>query len=203
MPESQLPEKYRLFIALPVPEEVKAEMERAQRQLREAVPEDCARWATCEQFHLTLKFLGYVTSDRVDTLVQSVALAMKAFEPLSLRAQRIGFFSDMRRPRVIWAGVRDEKENLSEIQRAVEAAVRDFTREEAEERFSGHVTLGRTKRMGRREADILSKLATAMAETVFGAWTADRIEIMRSHLSPKGATYTCLASIRLGIPGSA
>ena len=57
MPES---EQYRLFVAVAVPDDVKAKMEAAQADLRRVLPDRNVRWARREQFHLTLRFLGDV-----------------------------------------------------------------------------------------------------------------------------------------------
>ena len=103
--EIQKSEMFRLFIALPVPDAIKAELEILQRQLREQLPRDCMRWTRPEQIHLTLKFLGYVSSDKLEDLSGAVAEACRAFAPLHLRAERIGFFPQIRFPRVVWAWV--------------------------------------------------------------------------------------------------
>ena len=76
-------------------------------------------------------------------------------------------------------------------------ASRDFTREKPEARFTGHVTLGRAKIIKRREAETLAKLVNGMIERVFGEWIADRIEIMRSEMSPQGARHSVLHHVAL------
>ena len=63
--------QYRLFVAVMVPEEVKAEIERAQAELRRALPEARVTWTRPEQFHLTLKFLAHVEAQRVGELVEA------------------------------------------------------------------------------------------------------------------------------------
>jgi len=191
-------ETYRLFVAISVPEGVKDEMERAQTEFRRALPEQCVRWAKREQLHLTLKFLGDVPVNRAEPLVQAVREACRGLPVLHLRAERIGFFPNEKSPRVIWVGVQDDEDVLPKLQEAVESAVRDFTAEQAEGRFVGHVTLGRVKMIKRPQTHVLSRLALDMAEKVFGDWTADKVEIIRSELLPGGAQYTTLADIALG-----
>ena len=187
----------RLFIALLLPEKVKDEIEKAQMELRSALPENSVRWARREQFHLTLKFLGNVEVQRIEPMTHALRCACENFLPLKLRAERIGFFPDARRPRVVWAGLHDEQEQLPLLQRSIEMVVLDFTEEESEEKFSGHVTLGRVKKIQRREAEILARLAAGMVERFFGEWTADTVELIRSELSSSGARYTILGAIPL------
>lgn len=193
-------ERFRLFIAVAIPEAVKAEIEQAQAELRRALPDCNARWTRPEQFHLTLQFLGDVEAARVDALGEAAHDACRGLTPLRLRAEGLGCFPDLRRPRVLWTGVRDETDQLPRLQEAVALATRDFTTEEKEEHFSGHVTLARFKGIKRSQAEALAAAVTGMTKRLFGEWTAYKIELMRSQLLPQGARHTTLAAIALGGP---
>ena len=195
--EGSGPETYRVFIAISLPDHVKDEIERALEQLRSALPGKCIRWAKREQWHLTLKFLGNVESRRLETLTASIRDACAAFRVLQLRAGQIGFFPDARRPRVVWTRVRDGRNRLPSLQRAVETAAAGFTSEAPEPKFTGHVTLGRCRLIKRSQTEMLSMLVKAMEDRVLGEWTADRLDIIRSQLSPSGSRYTTLASLPL------
>ena len=172
-------------------------METAQEELRRALPKDCVRWTKSDQFHLTLRFLGAVPAGRFAALVHSVQAACQGFSPLSLRAERIGFFPDARFPRVVWIGVQDARNQLPRLQRAVETAAGDFTLEKSEDKFTGHVTLGRIKGIKRAEAERLAKLTHGLAGRFLGEWGADKVEVMRSELLPGGARHTTLADAPL------
>src|SRR5688572_14114046 len=95
------PTTIRAFIALPIPEAVKAEIGRVQDELRRALPEHCVRWTKREQLHLTLRFLGNVETTCVLELTNAVGAACQGFPALNLRAERIGCFPDLRFPRVV------------------------------------------------------------------------------------------------------
>ena len=191
------PDTYRLFIAISLPERVKDEIEKAQNELRGAVPEGSVRWTKRGQLHLTLKFLGNVEAQRLEALASELARACEQFGALRLRARQIGFFPGHRRPRVVWAGVDDLPERLPVLQRTVEAATAGFTGEEPEKTFTGHVTLGRCKAIQRPHAEMLAKAAKTMERRFFGEWTADRIEIIRSELGSGGSRYTTLFAVPL------
>jgi 2'-5' RNA ligase len=190
-------EQFRLFIAVTIPEEVKTKIEEAQGKLRRALPERAVHWTRREQFHLTLMFLGDVDVARVQPLEEAIRAACRGFSALPLRAERVGFFPDLRYPRVVWAGVQDQAGQLLRLQQAVDAVTRDFTTEQKEERFSGHITLARIKAIKRPEAEALRQAAAGMAERLFGQWTAGEVELMRSVLSPQGARHTSLAATAL------
>ena len=190
-------EQFRLFIAVSIPEEVKARMEAAQEELRRALRSHSVRWTRPEQFHLTLKFLGAVAAARAAELEGALRAACREFGPLQLRAERVGFFPDQRYPRVVWLGVQDADDRLTRLQQAVDTATRAFAAEQKEERFSGHVTLARIKGLHRSEAEALSQAAAGMGERLFGQWTALEVELMRSELMSQGARHSSLASIPL------
>jgi 2'-5' RNA ligase len=190
-------ETYRLFVAVSLPEHVKDEIERAQEALRSALSRDSIRWTKRVQFHLTLKFLGDVEPRRVDALTSALRLACEGFGVLPLRAGRIGVFPDLRRPRLIWAGVDDARERLPLLQRAVERATAGFTSEGPEGTFTGHVTIGRCARITRPQIDLLAKLAKVMEGRQFGAWTTDTVDLVRSELGPGGSRYTTLSAVPL------
>ena len=190
-------ERFRLFIAVTIPEAIKAKIEEAQAELRCVLPERAIRWTRREQFHLTLRFLGDVDAARVEALAEAVRAACRGFGVLHLRADRLGFFPDLRYPRVVWVGVRDQAEQLPRLQGAVEQATREYTTEAKQGRFTGHVTLARIKGIKRPEAEALGRAAAGMAERLFGQWTACQVELMRSELLPEGARHRSLASVAL------
>jgi 2'-5' RNA ligase len=195
--KSQFMDTNRLFIAIPVPDAVKEEMERAQTELKHSLSGAEIRWTKRSQFHLTLKFLGEVPVNRIEALIGVAQKACQNFPSLQLCAQGVGAFPKVTSPRVIWIGASDPQNNLESLQAAIEGAVGAFTEEKPEGKFSGHVTLGRVRVLNRSQTEKFAKAAGAMARRSFGEWTAAEVEIIRSVLSPGGSAYTNVAGIRL------
>ncbi len=195
MADTEAQTSYRLFVAITVPEEVRAKILKAQDRLRKLLPEQAARWARPEQFHLTLRFLGQVEAGRIEPLEAALRGACAGFGPLRLIASRIGFFPRPRSPRVVWVGVADEQQVLPAVWSAVQSATNAFTTEAPEDKFVGHITLARIKSIRPREAQAMAAQAEELAEAAFGQWTATGLEIIRSQLSPTGARYSTLKSI--------
>ena len=198
MPDENSAERLRLFVAITIPDAIREEMIRVQRDLKPLVPRSAVRWARPEQFHLTLRFLGDVPSERVGGLRESVRVVCADAPAVPLRAEGVGFFPNARSPRVIWIGISDDENRLVNLQRKIENAVQPFTTEQGGERFAGHVTLGRFKQLNRFDINGLTNESEAMKNRIFGEWTAREIEIIRSELSPTGARYTSLAAFPLG-----
>ncbi|HTL57470.1 MAG TPA: RNA 2',3'-cyclic phosphodiesterase [Candidatus Limnocylindrales bacterium] len=194
---SQSEERLRLFVAIAVPESVKAEITNAQKCLSQALPRISARWTRPDQFHLTLRFLGNVQAALAEQLIDSLRTTCESISPLELRASGLGFFPSAKAPRVVWVGVQDNRNQLQELHSAVEQVTARFTKEKTEERFNGHITLGRLKDLRRLEADILTKAGERFSATSFGQWTAREIHLMCSRLSSQGAEHMLLAAIPL------
>lgn len=186
--------RLRLFVAIPIPESVRNEMARVQRELQSLAPRRAIGWTRPEQFHLTLRFLGGVPMASLEDLKAAVGAVCANAQSLHLRAAGVGFFPNARSPRVVWAGIQDAERVLIDFQKRIEAAVRPFTAELGAENFTGHATLGRVRDLKRFDAVKLAAHAQTIKDRVFGEWMAREIEIVRSELSPAGALHTTLAA---------
>lgn len=186
-----------MFVAIPMPETVRNVVLSIQQEWQRLVSPTAVRWTKSEQFHLTLRFLGDVPAERVPALTAAVKAACAGAPPLPLRAQGVGFFPNVRSPRVIWVGVNDGEGRLAALQKKIEDAVGSFAEKPAAERFAGHVTLGRVKFLKPQEIEKLAGQAQALKDRLFGEWMANEVELMRSELSPTGAQHTLLAAIHL------
>ena len=191
-------EKLRLFVAIPVSDAVREEILRVQRELQPLAPRGVVRWTKPEQFHLTLRFLGDVSSDCVAGLQESVRAVCSGEPALHLQAQGVGFFPNARSPRVIWISITDGENRLADFQRKIEGAVQPFSAGAGSERFAGHVTLGRFNQYKWLDINELIASWKTMKSWKFGEWTVREIEIIRSELLATGSRYTQLAAIRLG-----
>lgn len=197
MPDIPVLERFRLFLAIRIPEAVKSEIQRVEDELRRALAHAEVRWTRREQFHVTLRFLGSVEVRYLDSLTDALRQACRPFSPLGLRAEGLGFFPAVRSPRVAWVGVQDAQGQLPTLQKALQTVCSGFSAEAPEEKFTGHVTLARIKSMKPKEARTLGGLVAAFGSKCFGEWTAHEVDLMRSELSAQGARHSVLEAIPL------
>jgi RNA 2',3'-cyclic 3'-phosphodiesterase len=190
-------EHYRLFIAIRLPDTIKAELVAVQAELQARLPDRCLSWTKPEQLHLTLKFLGNVAAERIDTLEERLAIAVRELPAFVLRAEQVGAFPDTRYPRVIWAGLTDVQGALMRLQSIVESTTSSFVEQTSDKSFSPHTTLARVKHIKAAHRQILIELLSQMNRRCFGEWTVHEIELMRSQLFSAGALHSCLASFQL------
>ena len=194
---SDLPPQIRAFIALPLDPAVARELDRFQRRLEDAVPQNSVRWATPEQLHLTLKFLGNIPAQAVEELTAVLRPIGERYPPLQLRAEGMGCFPSARRPRVIWVGLHGDLPDLARLQEQVEGVSGRWAEKEERRPFSPHLTLGRVRETAARQAPRIGEVLQSISAPVCGSWTAPEFLLMRSQLSPHGATHTVLARFPL------
>lgn len=156
-------------------------------------------WVAPDNFHLTLKFLGDVEAARLDAVAAALAAATGAAAPFDLVVRGLGAFPSPRRPRVLWAGIDEGAGPTAVLARRVDDALAPLGFAREDRGFSAHVTLGRirTPRASPGLPDALGGGAT------FGRQPVERVALMRSRLSPRGARYTELVAVPLaaGAPG--
>ncbi len=184
-------ETWRMFIALELPEVALEAIDRAQRRLKQAIPERAVRWVRPEGIHLTLKFLGDVPREQVAAVQEGLAAAAAGHRPLALGVEGIGCFPNTQRPRVVWLGVTGDLRQLEALQRSVEQHIAPLGFPTEGRGFTPHLTLGRTQRNASR--DEVAQIGRAVEKGIDGwlaTWQADTLSLMRSQLRPDGAVYT-------------
>jgi 2'-5' RNA ligase len=188
----------RLFIAIELSPKVKQGISRLQGNLKQRLPPRVVRWTNPEGIHLTLKFLGDTSPDKVQAVTQGMLAAAAGFEPFELRVAGFGCFPNPRRARVLWAGVPDAPNALAGVQRAIDLQMArlDYARETRP--FSPHLTLGRVNdRISPAERQTLADLLDRTGVGVLGVVPVQEIVLFQSELRPEGAVYTALARAKL------
>jgi 2'-5' RNA ligase len=184
----------RLFLAIQIPEAVKAELQRLQDELKPLLSKEGVRWAKPEQFHLTLKFLGNVPAGEVDALSEAARAVCATTPPMSLRAEGVGFFPNEFSPRVFWVEIKSVDKQLHRFQRQLEAVVGKFAEKEEAKNFAAHVTLARFEKL--RRGAVEKFMAGVRTDKRFGEWTAREVELTQSKLLPSGALHAILDTFR-------
>jgi 2'-5' RNA ligase len=187
-------ESWRVFCAIDLAANARADLMRQISRLREAVPHAQASWSREENTHLTLKFLGDIQTSRVSNLSNAAARAVADFSPFQITLEETGVFPNHGTPRVLWIGVKDESGKLAELHsRLEEACAREgFPKEERP--FHPHLTIARLRKpQGART------LAAAHKEMRFEPADVAVAELLviRSEPSATGSKYTVISRHRL------
>ena len=177
----------RAFIAIDLPDSIRAELRRKQASFRPASHE--ARWTQPEGIHLTLKFLGEISDQKVQEVCESLK-KLGPFEGFAIGLKGFGFFPDARRPRVFWAGV-EAPPNLEQLADQVEEAMARIGFAREERAYRPHLTLARYRVPQAQPA--LQALLSQPGEQEWGNFEVSEFFLFESKLSPHGAEYRKIA----------
>jgi 2'-5' RNA ligase len=187
----------RSFIAIKIPEEIQSAVARSITPLQKKLPKPLVRWVAPENVHLTLKFLGDVSSANIDILAESLKVEASNHEIFSMAAGSLGVFPNAHRARVIWIGL-EGSTSLKMLVRGVETVAERLGYPAEERPFSPHLTIGR---VGQNiSAMDLQRISTALGEMNVGSLglvQVDAIHIYKSDLLPTGSVYTELFRLKL------
>jgi 2'-5' RNA ligase len=190
---------WRLFIAIELPQSVITRLSELQADLKRETPPDTVRWVNPTGIHLTLKFLGDTPVTQRAVIEAALAQAASGHAPFMLAAGGLGCFPNCRRPRVVWAGIRESLDALAALQWAVEQFVAPLGYPTEDRPFSPHLTLGRIQRDARPgDVQKLGERVVGTPSTEPERWQVERITLIRSELKPAGAVYTPLFHAALG-----
>jgi len=179
----------RLFIAVDLPDSVRAALAREQARLRSVcVGGGEIRWTRPEGVHLTLKFLGEVAATRLKEVSDALG-DVATFDPFEIDVRGFGFFPSARRPRVFWAGL-EVPPALDELAGRVEAAMATLGFPSENRPFQPHLTLARFES---QRAQPALEAAIHSGEADLGRWIVSGFFLFESKLRPGGAEYAKLA----------
>jgi len=193
-------EQVRSFIAISLPEEVKAGLAQLQAQLKSGEPSS-VKWVDPFSIHLTLKFLGNVAVDKVDEITKAMEKAAQGISPFHLEVKSLGAFPNLRRVQVVWVGINGEVKKLSQLQQRIESNLSPLGFTPELRPFAPHLTLARLR--DQASSDERQRLGQLIAGTKFEpAHTikVDSINLMRSQLTREGPIYSQISSVRLKKP---
>ena len=169
----------RLFIALPVPEEIAD----ALSSLQSGVPD--ARWTPTENFHVTLCFAGEVHGATLHDLVEELSDIAGPRFPVALSG--VDQFSSGKQPRALVALIA-KNDRLDWLQQKVSTVARNCGIEVERRKFRPHVTLARFPQgaeTGHHIAQFMASHSTFQA----GPWLADHFVLYSSRQSRSGSVY--------------
>jgi len=190
-------EQVRCFIAVELPDEVKPGLDQLQAQIKSG-RQTSVTWVNPYGIHMTLKFLGTVASDRIDTITTAMEEARQGVSPFHLEVKDLGVFPNLRRVQVVWVGVSGEVDKLAKLQQRIESNLAGLGFAPERRRFTPHLTLARLRdRASLEEREGLGKLIASTKFEAAYAFPVDTISLMRSQLTREGAIYSRIGSVEL------
>lgn len=190
----------RTFIAVELPDEVRKNIVELINELK--TTEAAVKWVEQQNLHITLKFLGWVEDRKVDEMIALTKSAVEKTGSFKVKVEGLGTFPSGKSPRVIWVGVSEGNDQLTNLANALEKAFSKAGYRSEEREFNSHITIGRVKE--KKGVDKLTNKINELKSSEgkvrgleFGEAIIDHINIMKSTLTPKGPIYEVVKEVRL------
>ena len=181
--------KIRTFLALELPQTVRNKLSAHVELISGHDNLQQIRWLPKENYHLTLAFLGNVDYVLIRSLQLKLEQNLSYNKAVPFRFSEITPFPFSGTPKIA-AAMLERSEELMQLQNSVANCVRAFGISLERRRFTPHVTLGRLKSRSR-------KSLTFQPQQIFLEGVSEKVIILQSELTPKGAVYTSLGQISL------
>ena len=181
----------RAFIAVEIPGLILEGIADLIKEMRNYQTEGI-NYVRVENIHVTLKFLGEF--DDNDTEAFCGDLSKIAWKSSRVETQSIGGFPDLKDPRVLWIGLKDNP-GLNALQASIEDVCRTYGIISEEKEFRPHLTIARIKgKMNYRLAHFLENYP----QDSFGGFLPKKFHLFQSKLSPAGPEYRIIRSFAQG-----
>jgi 2'-5' RNA ligase len=169
----------RLFVSIELPESLRQRLAELDPHLRGV------RWLEPRQMHLTLSFLGDVSSEIQETFMEKLrAISWKSF---FLPLVGLGTFPGKGWPKIIWIGVGTGHPHLFQLHKRVQEAALAAGLEPDLRAFHPHVTLARCRDAS---PEMIRPFLKAHAAFDAGMIHVESFCLNSSQLGAAGSVYT-------------
>jgi 2'-5' RNA ligase len=178
----------RLFIAVDLPEPVRATLAKLQTRLKPIY--NSGTFGKPENFHITLHFLGDTAVSRLPILIDALQQIEMPF--LDLRPEGLVHFPDARRARVAAVAIAGDVLMLSDLHARLSPVIKELGFRLEGRLFKPHVTIARFKFPPRGDApqQAVNAATQLLARTPTGR--IGQFTLFQSTLDPKGPRYAAL-----------
>jgi 2'-5' RNA ligase len=190
-------EQLRSFIAIELPPGVKSALALVQSRLKSGsrLP---VKWVDPAIMHLTLKFLGNISSGAVAGITAALEQACRGVAPFRLEINELGVFPNPRHVQVVWVGLSGDVEKLGLLQKRIDTGLSPLGYRSESRPFTPHLTLARVREEARPEdRQRLGELVAGAATERGDGFPVDVVHLMKSQLTSNGPIYSRLASVSL------
>jgi RNA 2',3'-cyclic 3'-phosphodiesterase len=187
--------RVRTFIAIDPGKTIRDRLVALQASLAESGAQ--VRWVEPANLHVTLIFLGEVDTRALVDVCRAANKVTAACRRFTMSVEKVGAFPNLRRPRILWAGVGAGSAEVIALHDGLEATLFELGCYRREERaYTPHLTLGRVSAddpsvdLG---AALLKRSAWAGGENAVA-----EVLVMGSELTSHGPLYTVMGRAKLG-----
>ena len=181
-------EKICAFVAIGLPPFVIKKITEVQNQFK-SLDLDIA-WVKPENVHLTLRFLGNITTWQISEITLRLAEIAGKSSKFEISLTHLGVFPNLNHPKVLWVGLENSENYLEILQKKVAEQIQTIGFEPETKNFRPHLTFARMKSPRGKES--LKQKLQSFPKIFAKAIGVYSIKLYKSHFTPRGYTYTVL-----------
>ena len=182
----------RCFIALELSPPVQKHLAQIISRLKEAQAD--VKWVEPKNIHLTLKFLGEISLEQVKSSRDVLLQQNGKFASIHCRTGQLGVFPGWSRPQVIWLGLNDGVQKISDLQIILANSLAECGFARDPKKFKPHLTLGRVRSLAGRER-LEEKIKTSAGDEF--EFSFSQLALIKSTLTSSGPIHQSLETIKL------
>ena len=182
----------RTFIAVDIPQEAKLELDALFTKFKNLGGR--VSWVRAKNLHITMKFIGEMFPEKLDDLSNTIKAGLDGCVPQHISLSHLGGFPDLKRPRVLWVGIAQGKDWLTELAAKIDRACAVIKIPKEKRKPSPHLTIGRVRELNGCEG-MLEVFSDSFFE--YPPFEVNSVTIYKSDLKPQGAAYTKMEKILL------
>lgn len=203
----------RLFIAIPLPEEIKKEIFVNVEPLKKLMGSGVfsGKFVEKENLHLTLKFLGDLNEEEQEkielienkiyeaiNIFKSVKGFNKDFQSFNLRLSDFGGFPNLDFIKVLWVGVKEISQNsenrVLNLQEFIQEKLSEIGFPKENKEFHSHITIARIKSV-KNKKEFQSKISELNIPSK--SFPVEKICLFKSSLFKEGAKHEVIKEFYL------
>uniref|UniRef100_UPI003D1C3853 RNA 2',3'-cyclic phosphodiesterase n=1 Tax=Kroppenstedtia sanguinis TaxID=1380684 RepID=UPI003D1C3853 len=184
---------HRFFIAIPLPDVQKEMLAGFCEFLGEQW--SFKKWVHPADYHLTVRFLGACSLHQVQVVQQILKKLSFRLQPFRLSLEGIGQFGVPTRPRILWAGVKGDLEELHRLYSDVTQALEPLGYPREKRPYHPHITLAKKYRLHDFPHQTLDDQLPPYLDR--SSWTVEELVLYETHMD-RSPMYQPRAVFRLG-----
>ena len=175
--------KKRLFIAIPLTQEILEELNSYKKQTKI----ENARWTAPQNLHITLYFLGSIEEEEIPDLVDRLNASLIKTKRFSLTFQNLTLAPPNKQPSMIWAQFESNKHYEQLCNKIYNSIHKYASKSEPDKSHEiiPHITLARFKN---------TITPIDLTQTELSNFTVKACHLMESKLNSDGLVYSTIAT---------
>lgn len=189
----------RLFLAIDIDKDGVDKIKQLQEHLK--VYTNVVKWTACETWHITLKFLGEVQQNMLNSIIPICKNIANNFNTFEIALNSVGVFPEKRHPRILFLDT-EPSLTLVQLQLQIENQLLEIGFPNEKREFHPHITLGRVKEPSKLFSEskvFLDKFAKAGKKFKY-KFLAKQFCLYQSILQKEGPIYTPVEIFNLHQP---